>query len=163
MARRSTTDEPRPATVAGSKGARGNEEPDKKLITLLTLHRYFLTASLNRTIFLTTSPTWEGTIQPNKLIALHLWYASLFVLIEGWRSERMRDQAVAKLLRDQRKLRLLEKARNALYHYDREYLNPNLMAVINEPSFHAWANQAQDAMMLALQDEMMAATGRLGA
>jgi hypothetical protein len=47
-----------------------------------------------RAIFLTTSEGSEGAANPNVLIALHLWYSSLCVFIEGWRCERMRDSKV---------------------------------------------------------------------
>ena len=130
----------------------------RPLPSLLTLHRYWLTSSLNREIFRTTSPVWEKTIHPNSLIALHLWYSSLYVAIEGWRHEKMRDATVTKLLKDTQKLDRLREARNAMYHYDPEYLSPRFVALIQEPGIVAWVHEVHNAIGAALMARLQAAT-----
>ncbi|HEV2334362.1 MAG TPA: hypothetical protein VGS13_02580, partial [Stellaceae bacterium] len=65
----------------------------------LTLHRYFLNASRNRSLFLTKLQ--EGAVDHlHTMVHLDLWYGCLFVVVEGWRKERIRDEAVTAFLRD---------------------------------------------------------------
>ena len=119
----------------------------------LALHRYFLNASRNRSLFL-------QKLQADELAHLHtqihldLWYACLFVVVEGWRREKIRDQAVTTLLRDTKKLALLEGYRNAVFHYGSSYIDARQEKLFKEPNFVEWVWALHDAISdFFLQDE----------
>jgi hypothetical protein len=124
---------------AGTKPASSN------VATNLTLHRYFLNASRNRSLFLTKLQ--EGAVDHlHTMIHLDLWYGCLFVVVEGWRRERMRDDAVTALLRDSAKLALLGGYRNAVFHYGPDYIDPRQEKLFADPDFVEWVAELHDAM-----------------
>jgi hypothetical protein len=112
---------------------------------LASLHRYFLRASRNRSLFL-------QKLQLNQVDHLHtrvhldLWYACLFVVVEGLRKEKIRDQAVTALLRDSKKLALLRGHRNAVLHYSPEYTNPRELQLFQDADFVQWIDALHDAV-----------------
>lgn len=59
-------------------------------------------------------------------IALSLWYATVYVVIEGWREAGISDSEVDELLGDDR-VDDLRRFRNQIFHYQREYDNPKLL------------------------------------
>jgi hypothetical protein len=111
----------------------------------LTLHRYFLNASRNRSLFL-------QKLQAGELDHLHtrvyldLWYACLFVVVEGWRKEKIRDQAVTALLRDTKKLALLEGYRNDVFHYEPTYVGQRQEQLFRDDDFIDWVDNLHDAI-----------------
>lgn len=111
----------------------------------LTLHRYFLYASRNRSLFLQELKADELD-HPHTQIHLDLWYAFLFVDVEGWRKEKIRDQAVTILLRDAKKVALLEGYRNAVFHYGSNYIDPRQDKLFRDPEFVKWVWELHDAI-----------------
>jgi hypothetical protein len=112
---------------------------------LLTLHRYFLNASRNRSLFL--SKLQENAIDhPHTRIHLDLWYGCLYVVIEGWRKERIADPAITALLRDEKRVKLLAGLRNATFHYHPEYVPPRAEQLYLEGGFVDWVDALHDAM-----------------
>ena len=100
----------------------------------LTLHRYFLNASRNRSLFLQSIQTGELD-HPHTRVHLDLWYACLFVVVEGWRREKIDDPAVTDLLRDRKKASLLGDYRNAVFHYDQSYISPRQEKLFETDNF----------------------------
>jgi hypothetical protein len=110
-----------------------------------TLHRYFLNASRNRSLFL--SKLQEGALdQPHTRIHLDLWYRCLYVVIEGWRKERIDDPATTDLLRDGKRVNLLAGHRNATFHYHPEYVESRAEALYTDPGFVHWVDALHDAI-----------------
>src|SRR5258707_1244149 len=71
-------------------------------------------------------------------IHLDLWYAFLFGVVEGWRREKIPDQEVTALLRDTKKLALLEGYRNAVVHYGPSYIESRQVELFKSPDFVGW-------------------------
>jgi hypothetical protein len=111
----------------------------------LTLHRYFLNASRNRSLFINQLQI-EELDHPHTRIHLDLWYACLFVVIEGWRKERIRDQSVTHLLRQRKKVELLEGCRNAVFHYDSIYTGPRQEKLFKDSDFVDWVTRLHNAI-----------------
>ena len=111
----------------------------------LTLHRYFLNASRNRSLFLQKLQSGDFD-HPHMRVHLDLWYACLFVVVEGWRREKIRDHAVTALLRDTKKVKLLEGCRNAVFHYESSYTDPRQEKLFRDPGFVEWVSALHDAI-----------------
>jgi hypothetical protein len=105
----------------------------------LTLHRYFLNASKNHSLFLRQLQTGKQD-HPETRIYLELWYACLFVVVEGWRKEAIRDNAVTAFLRDKKNLALLKGCRNVVFHYERAYTDARLEKLFADEDFVEWVN-----------------------
>lgn len=139
----------------------------RSIPNMVTLHRYYIAASLCRELFWANLPNIRIPdaipIHPNALAAMQLWYASLVTLIDGWRHERMRDDAVTALLRDRKRVELLRDARHSIFHYDPEYISDRFLTLIQEPGVAEWANNLTDAIGAALLARMSAIVDRGGA
>lgn len=109
-----------------------------------TLHRYFLSASRNKSLF-ETELTAGRADAPHAFIHLQLWYACLFVVLEGWEAEVIVDPDVDLYRSDEAKVRLLRRCRNAVFHYAPDYIDPRLQAVFAEPDFVEWVRAIHDA------------------
>jgi hypothetical protein len=109
---------------------------------LASLHRYFLRASRNKSLFL-------QQLQRNQLEHLHtrvhldLWYACLYVVVEGFRKERIHDEAVAGLLRNSKKLALLRGHRNAVLHYSPDYTDPRELKLFQALLNFEWVTRSR--------------------
>lgn len=111
----------------------------------LTLHRYFLNASRNRSLFLRKLQEGQSD-HLHTTVHLDLWYGCLFVVIEGWRQERINDATVTALLRDETKRQLLEGYRNAVFHYHPDYVDSRRAAVFRSTEFVEWVSALHDAI-----------------
>jgi hypothetical protein len=67
-------------------------------------------------------------------------------VVEGWRKERIRDQAVTAFLRDTNKTALLEGYRNAVFHYGPSYIDPRQEKLFKDPDFVEWVWGLHDAI-----------------
>ena len=57
---------------------------------------------------------------------VRVWYATVYVVIEGWRNAGISDSEVDELLGDDR-VDDLRRFRNQIFHYQPEYDNPKLL------------------------------------
>jgi hypothetical protein len=83
---------------------------------------------------------------PLTRIHLDLWYACLFVVIEGWRREQINDETVTDLLRQKKNVELLQDYRNVVFHYDPTYTSQRQEKVFKENDFVEWVRQLHDAI-----------------
>jgi uncharacterized protein DUF4279 len=110
-----------------------------------TLHRYFLNASRNRSLFI--AKLQNGAVDhPHTMVHLDLWYGCLFVVVEGWRKKKIRDEAVTAFLRDRAKVALLEGYRNAVFHYGSNYIDPRQEKLFKDEAFVDWVSGLHDAI-----------------
>lgn len=59
-------------------------------------------------------------------IYLSLWYASLFVVAEGWQEAGMTNERISNLLADTEKLGALRRFRNGVFHFQTDYFDARL-------------------------------------
>jgi hypothetical protein len=64
-------------------------------------------------------------------IFMGYWYASLFVVIEGWEDLNEEDEVLQGLLKSPNTA-LLKRFRNAVFHYQKNYRDPRLIELISE-------------------------------
>lgn len=100
---------------------------------LAALHKYFLNASAMKRHYedrvhqqgLARSP--EHPDWAEQWIYLSLWYATLFVVAEGWVSGNFNDSEIASLLEDAEKWRALRRFRNGTLHFQTDYFDRRLV------------------------------------
>ena len=70
------------------------------------------------------------------------WYASLWVVIEGWRETKMSDPVIDDLLTSCPRLcDLLRRFRNAVYHYQPSLLDAKFLGLLSESEIsYVWAD-----------------------
>jgi hypothetical protein len=122
-----------------------DKEYERRLSRYLTLHRYFLHASRNRSLFL--AELQDGDPEgPRARLHLELWYACLVPVLEGWVKEKIDNPAVAALTGEARKMRLLRRCRNAVFHYSPHYLDERTEELMAEAGMVEWVHGLHDAI-----------------
>ena len=72
---------------------------------------------------------------PGMLMAL--WYAVLFVVIEGFEELRLPDERVSNLLTSPQK-DLLRRFRNGIFHYQRDYFDGRVLGLVSDQQSAEW-------------------------
>ena len=109
----------------------------KRFEALLALHKYFLNADYLRDVFMKRIAREQSPGEVDfataldDQIAMSLWYATVYVVIEGWREVGLSDAQVDALVGDERSDRL-RVFRNQLFHYQRAYDNPRLLEFLGQ-------------------------------
>jgi len=111
----------------------------------ITLHRYFLNASRNKSLFEQELEAGRAG-EPHALIHLLLWYGCLFTVVEGYREEGVSDVLTNALLQDDTKVQLLRRSRHAVYHYAKDDLAPRVDAVFSADGFVSWVRDLHAAL-----------------
>ena len=74
------------------------------------------------------------------------WYAGLFVVAEGWKSLKIQDVAVEALLASPN-LKLLKRFRNAVFHYQENFLDERFIELIREgEKAEEWVEQLSEEL-----------------
>lgn len=117
---------------------------------LLALHRYFLQASqmreyYDRRLANEGAAPVEDDRWPQQWIDLCLWYACLYVVIEGWRKLRLVDPEIDQLLTSPY-ADLLRRFRNGVDHYQPTYWDNRLIDFVKHGvDSAAWARALHSA------------------
>jgi hypothetical protein len=70
--------------------------------------------------------------------ALSVWYALLYVVVEGYRELAFQDEDIDKLLANDEYLQALRLFRNATFHYQESPLSPKLMTFLEAKDSEIW-------------------------
>lgn len=117
---------------------------------VFALHRYFLQADEMRKRFLHTlkDDDVEGSKEEKAIyqfMYLGLWYGSLCVVVEGWRTLKLaNDPTVDQLLKSDY-VRLLQRYRNGVFHYQKKYYDDRFTAFMKHPDTPAWVHDLHSA------------------
>lgn len=141
----------------------------EQVLELLALHKYFLNADFLRDVFIRRikgdeSPAaTDAVTSMDDMIAMSLWYATVYVVIEGWRNTKLADPEVDALLAGSHVERL-RRFRNQMFHYQREYDNPKLLEFLGQDDADAraatdWIKRTHAALGRAIE---RAVENRLG-
>jgi hypothetical protein len=94
---------------------------------LASLHKYYLNASKMKHLYeLRTRErgfaiALEDDDWAEQWIYLSLWYATLFVVAEGWSELQFTDEGIEQLLSEEVKLNALRRFRNGVFHFQSSY------------------------------------------
>jgi hypothetical protein len=80
------------------------------------------------------------------MVHLLLWYGGLYVVLEGWRAERINFPPVTAILRDGDRVALLRGCRNAVFHYGPDYIEPRVEALFRDETFVEWVHALHDSI-----------------
>ena len=102
----------------------------------LTLHRYFIWANRMRTEFdaeleKKARGATVGVFPIEAHLYMSLWYAHLYVVIEGWNALHLEDRTITALL-ESPNVALLKRYRNGVCHFQRKYFDERFMGLISE-------------------------------
>ena len=112
--------------------SKGRDDNINEFFALMALHNYFLNADFLRDAFLrqlkmsNDQDGLEFVRASVNVTAMSLWYATVYVVIEGWRQTGRHDPALDALLENQL-VDQLRVFRNQVFHYQTEYDNPRLL------------------------------------
>lgn len=74
---------------------------------------------------------------------LHIgqWYASLWVVVEGWQTLGFEDHLVSALLANPKGYSdLLRRCRNGVYHFQPDFIEPKMAAILSRPESIRWCH-----------------------
>jgi hypothetical protein len=77
---------------------------------------------------------------------LRVWYALLFVVVEGYQELQLSDDAVDALLADEGRVDALRRLRNATFHYQSDPFTPKLWDYLMAPGSEAWIHDLNAAL-----------------
>lgn len=77
---------------------------------------------------------------------LTVWYALLYVVVEGYTELRCRDSAVDALLAQDGMRDALRLFRNATFHYQQEPISPKMMRFLEMDDGADWARKLNSAL-----------------
>lgn len=123
---------------------------------LIALHTHWVTADAVKHFVGTRVPVthepdgipaqaMEHAQQYSMFLRLFVWYALVFVVVEGYRDLRLHDVEVDRLLADDEKVDALRRFRNAVFHYQENPLGPKLMAFLSINESELWVGQLHSA------------------
>ena len=101
---------------------------------IFTLHRYFIWSDRMRVHFEQEIKKKAGKVKYEYDIASFLymsyWYASMYVIIEGWKQLGLSDPKIDNLLKSAN-VDLLKRYRNGVFHFQKKYFNERFMDFID--------------------------------
>lgn len=95
---------------------------------LLTLHRYYLWSTFMHD-FMGQKLT-EGNHKENEVevfMYMSYWYATLYVVIEGWEKLKYSDPRIDELIKSPN-VDLLRRYRNGVVHFQKDYFDARIVA-----------------------------------
>ena len=137
---------------------------------IVTLHRYFVWAGEMKQSFEVTAASrpqpleWASEETIRALMYMCLWYGVLRAVVEGWEELKLADPTIDSLLATRTgtmmKVRdkddaeydvpetysdMLRRVRNAVFHFQRDYLDDRLIAFMQKKESVVWVRSLHEA------------------
>jgi hypothetical protein len=96
--------------------------------SVVSLHKYYLWATYMAAAFekeipkITTPTSWADPQAIQEFMFMSYWYATLYVIAEGWQELGLTDPTVDALLTDPH-LALLKRYRHGVFHFQADYFD----------------------------------------
>ena len=101
---------------------------------IFTLHRYFIWSDRMRVHFKQRHKTRpkidESEFDIDSFLYMSYWYASMYVVIEGWKELGLSDAKIDNLLKSSN-VDLLKRYRNGVFHFQKDYFDERFMGFID--------------------------------
>jgi hypothetical protein len=125
----------------------------------LSLHHYFVVAARMRHYFesnlVPVEETTVAALQDPDLAAFELfssprgsfmcyWYASLYVVVQGFRNLKLIDPRINALLASPN-VKALRRCWNSVFRYQPDYFSATLLESIQSPDFIGWVRELMEA------------------
>lgn len=121
------------------------------VIKLAALHRHWIIADAVRVVLRqkVVNPDGKGKdkyspkdIELGELLSMmcrmQVWYALLFVVVEGYQELGYKYEPLDKVLEQEEYVKLLKRYRNATFHYQKEPINEKLVAFLDKEDSENW-------------------------
>jgi len=107
---------------------------------VFTLHRYYIWANRMRTHFddllkggeVKGLFTGRGGQSIEATMYMSLWYALLYVVVEGWRRLRLSDPVIDELLSKADHVRVLKRYRHGVAHFQSNYVDSRFTEIMKD-------------------------------
>ena len=126
------------------------------MIKLLALHRHFLAADAVKQLLFVNISDPKTSLLPDDFLAeaqfwssvlrLQVFYALLYVVIEGYRELGYQDAQVDQLLARVDLLDGLRRFRNANFHFQEDPLSPKVLDFLDAPGSENWTRELYAAL-----------------
>jgi hypothetical protein len=132
-------------------------------VSLLALHTHWVRAdSIKERVRLEIPENWDSLPQSmqelgqqmSKVHALEVLYGLIFVVIEGFRELKCKDERVEKLLAAEDYVELLRRFRNGVFHYQKEPMDPRLVTFMTRERSGEWIREMHAALGAFLEREL---------
>jgi len=77
--------------------------------------------------------------------AIQVYYALLYVVIEGYRELGYEDERLDQALSDEEKVGALRRLRNAMFHFQKNPLNEKLLGFLTAENSEHWIRELNEA------------------
>jgi hypothetical protein len=84
---------------------------------------------------------------------MYYWYASLYVVVEGFQSLHLNDPTIEALVQSSN-ANALRRCRNAVFHFRPSYLSARSLKLISAPDFVRWVRELMTAFRAYLDREL---------
>lgn len=92
--------------------------------------------------------------QMSKIHALEVLYGLIFVVIEGFRELKCKDERVENLLAAENYVDLLRRFRNGVFHYQKEPMDPRLVTFMTRENSGKWIREMHATLGAFLEREL---------
>jgi hypothetical protein len=122
-------------------------------LSFIALHKHWITADavsyhLRRSVEGEPDSTLGVSAQSLELATVlsnfavvSVWYALLYVVIEGYRELSLTDTKLDELLSSEEFVESLRRFRNAVFHYQENPTPPKLLEFLTAPDSEKWINE----------------------
>ncbi|MGH9716620.1 MAG: hypothetical protein ACRD4R_07825 [Candidatus Acidiferrales bacterium] len=137
-----------------------------------SLFRYYMTMSLARQEFYKFMPEVKDD-HPNDPaqagmeflftkagLMMQVWYGMLYVVIEGWEQSGLTDPEIETLLLQTANVDKLRNFRNAVFHYQKQFLPVKQEGLFAERTMVQWITVLSDAFKRRLIEAMKAESAK---
>lgn len=127
-----------------------NNKAEPDLHPIVALSRYFTWAACMKRDFYRVLPKFNATTRWNEPAAQDMfmymcyWYATLYVVVEGWQELGLNDSVIDTLIQSPM-VELLRRYRNGVYHFQRTYYDTRHLDFMNEMESVEWVRGLHEA------------------
>jgi hypothetical protein len=100
--------------------------------------------------------TGMGLLYTKSGLFMQVWYGMLFVVVEGWEQSGLSDPEIEQLLANAEYVTKLRNFRNAVFHYQKQFLPVKQEGLFADRAIVEWIIQLSDAFERKLLQAMKA-------
>ncbi|OGI11371.1 MAG: hypothetical protein A2Y40_05850 [Candidatus Margulisbacteria bacterium GWF2_35_9] len=129
---------------------KGAEDWDTNILILFK--HWSVAKSIGETVDLNINAVqaFDTVLEYNKLLAnsdrLLIWYALLFVVVEGYQELKLNDQRIDELLEKDNCVLLLKRFRNSMFHFQKAGITEKMLEFLEKKDSKDWINALNEAL-----------------
>lgn len=119
------------------------------ILTLASLHKHFLAADAIKQLIFAKIPVdsstrkfspelQEAAQQFSSMLRLQIFYALIYVVVEGYKELGCKDEGIDRLLENSENVDNMRRFRNANFHYQEDPFSPKLVDFLDSEGSEDW-------------------------